>query len=186
MRSMSLTAPRTVSLTPFAPVADGVVRTLEVLIERPQEHMLRLRYILHANLGRLRIPEIAASRRTDELWKHTCFEAFLRAGEGTGYHELNAAPSTEWALYSFDDYRKGMTPTAIAEPPAIVTERGADRLIVDVRLHLKVLPPSRALALAAVLEDEGGSLSYWALKHAAAKPDFHHPGSFAFELGRFA
>ena len=39
-----------------------------------------------------------------------------------------------------------------------------------------------ALALAAVIEEEGGRLSYWALRHAAGKPDFHHPEAFALEL----
>jgi len=38
------------------------------------------------------------------------------------------------------------------------------------------------LALAAVVEDERGMLSYWALRHPAGKPDFHHPDAFALEL----
>jgi hypothetical protein len=32
------------------------------------------------------------------------------------------------------------------------------------------------------VEDRSGSLSYWALRHAAGKPDFHHPDAFALEL----
>lgn len=175
-------APRTVHLTPFAPAAGGAVRSLDVQIERTHSHALRLRYLLHADLKRLRIPEPKPARRTDELWKHTCFEAFLRAAEGAGYQEVNVAPSSEWALYSFDDYRQGMVPTNVPQPPAIHIDRTADRLTIDVQIDLKVLPPSRALALAAVLEDDGGSLSYWALKHAATKPDFHHPDGFTLEI----
>jgi hypothetical protein len=38
------------------------------------------------------------------------------------------------------------------------------------------------LALSAVIEDEDGVLSYWALKHPAGKPDFHHRDAFALEL----
>ena len=42
--------------------------------------------------------------------------------------------------------------------------------------------PGSALALAAVIEDEAGALSYWALRHAAGVPDFHHPDAYALEL----
>jgi hypothetical protein len=38
------------------------------------------------------------------------------------------------------------------------------------------------LALAAVLEDRDGRLSYWALEHPSERPDFHHPNSFVLEL----
>jgi len=188
------TAPRVVSLQPFsaekgpaekpasASAAGGAVQSLEVQVIQADTQTLHLRYVLNANLGRLRIPAVKASARTDELWKHTCFEAFLRAREGTAYHELNASPSTEWALYSFDDYRNGMAPVTRTEPPRILIEQSAQRLTVDVQLSLKTLPASRAVALAAVIEDDGGSLSYWALKHPAGRPDFHHADGFALEL----
>jgi hypothetical protein len=32
--------------------------------------------------------------------------------------------------------------------------------------------------LTAVIEDQAGGLSYWALAHASEKPDFHRPESF--------
>jgi hypothetical protein len=38
------------------------------------------------------------------------------------------------------------------------------------------------LGLSAVIEDESGALSYWALRHVPGKPDFHHPQAFAMEL----
>jgi hypothetical protein len=38
------------------------------------------------------------------------------------------------------------------------------------------------LGLAAVVEDKARVLSYWALKHPAEKPDFHHSDSFVVEL----
>ncbi|HEU4623454.1 MAG TPA: DOMON-like domain-containing protein [Steroidobacteraceae bacterium] len=142
---------------------------------------LHLKYILRADLARLRIPEPRPAARTDELWRHTCFEAFLRARTGTSYHEINASPSTEWAVYAFADYRQGMSPADVA-PPSIHVTRTPRELVVDLHVDLKLLPPSRALALAAVIEDGSGSLSYWALKHPAAKPDFHHLGGFVLEL----
>jgi hypothetical protein len=38
------------------------------------------------------------------------------------------------------------------------------------------------LALAAVVEEDDGRLSYWALQHAPGNPDFHHPECFTLEL----
>jgi hypothetical protein len=181
MARMPFTSPRIVSLVPFAPVGGGVVQGLDVQVGYVAGDALNLQYTLRADLARVRVPEAKSARRTDELWRHTCFEAFLRARTGTGYHEVNASPSTEWAVYSFDDYRQGMAPADVPAP-AIRVARSARELVVEVHVDLKVLPPSRALALAAVIEDESGSLSYWALKHPAAKPDFHHAGGFVLEL----
>src|ERR1051325_8085186 len=108
MRLMSSsTASRTVRLMPYATVADGSVQSLEVQVECTAR-ALNLRYSLNADLSRLKVPALKSTRRAHELWKHNCFEAFLRAATGTGYCEVNVAPSTEWAMYSFDDYRQGM------------------------------------------------------------------------------
>jgi hypothetical protein len=38
------------------------------------------------------------------------------------------------------------------------------------------------IALTAVVEDAAGELSYWSLRHAAGKPDFHHAEGFVLEL----
>ena len=38
------------------------------------------------------------------------------------------------------------------------------------------------LGLSAVLEYQNLELSYWALCHPGAQPDFHHPNSFVIEL----
>ena len=39
-----------------------------------------------------------------------------------------------------------------------------------------------ALGLSAVIEDADGALSYWALAHPAAKPDFHHREAFTLKI----
>jgi hypothetical protein len=38
------------------------------------------------------------------------------------------------------------------------------------------------LALAAVIEERRGRLSYWGLAHPPGKPDFHHPENFLVRL----
>jgi hypothetical protein len=168
-------------LYPSTPIRHSPIRAVHVEIGVAPE-MLHLRYTLRGELNRLRIPKAKPSCQTDELWRHTCFEAFLRVDTGVAYHELNVAPSTEWALYAFNDYRRGMKPVHVAQPPPIRVDRDDYSLTVYVQLDLKVLPPSRALALAAVIEGDDGRLSYWALKHPAAKPDFHHADGFVLEI----
>jgi hypothetical protein len=39
-----------------------------------------------------------------------------------------------------------------------------------------------AAGLAAVIEDRDGALSWWALSHRAAAPDFHDPATFTMRL----
>jgi hypothetical protein len=41
---------------------------------------------------------------------------------------------------------------------------------------------ARRLALSAVIEEVDGALSYWALRHAPGKPDFHHRDTFALSV----
>jgi hypothetical protein len=65
--------------------------------------------------------------------------------------------------------------------------RAENRLELDAIIRSDRLPalhpavPLR-LALSAVIEEDGGMLSYWALKHPPGKPDFHHPDAFALEI----
>ncbi|MBS0296210.1 MAG: DOMON-like domain-containing protein [Proteobacteria bacterium] len=152
-----------------------------VAVEAVREHSgaLRLRYEVSGGVGVL-MPALRPGARTDELWRHTCFEAFVQAREG--YYEFNCSPSTEWAAYRFSAYRKDMTP---AELPAPFIEPAADGLhaVLDLSLlpGLDVQSPWR-LGLSAILEDRTGAKSYWALAHAPGKPDFHSPHAFALEL----
>ena len=72
-------------------------------------------------------------------------------------------------------------------PPEIVVRFLENRLELDATVRLSDLGGSRGggtlkLALTAVLEDDSGTLSYWALKHAPGKPDFHHREGFVLEL----
>jgi hypothetical protein len=66
----------------------------------------------------------------------------------------------------------------------IDVRRFDDRLELDATLQLASLQAARnlKLALTAVVEDDSGNLSYWALRHAPGKPDFHHPNGFVLEL----
>lgn len=104
-----------------------------------------------------------------------------------GYYELNFAPSRQWAVYRFDAYREAMCATRLDAPPEISVRRFDDRLEVDAAVTLQDLialqgAPRLRVGLSAVVEGESGTLSYWALKHAPGKPDFHDPDCFVLEL----
>ena len=150
---------------------------------------LMFRYVLRAEISHVRIPRAMSAERTDGLWKHTCFEAFVAPADAPGYHEFNFSPSLDWAIYRFSAYREGMSPAEIGPAPEISVRRGDAGLELRsaVRLgHLADLRDARHLriALAAVIEDENGRLSYWGLRHPPGKPDFHHPNGFVLEVAR--
>ena len=139
-------------------------------------------YRLEGEIGRLLIPAQTSPRRVDRLWQHTCFEAFI-AGDGGGYYECNFSPSTEWAVYRFSGYRAGMTAVESMQSPRVSVHGEADCLTLDAVIELERLPESPLrMALAAVVEEADGHLSFWALAHPSGNPDFHHADSFILAL----
>lgn len=144
-------------------------------------------YVLHEKPGRLRLPERHGGARTDGLWRHTCFEAFVSATGSTGYYEFNFSPAGDWAAYAFSHYRDGMTNVALVAAPGVHVEGKDTCLELSATVDLAGLTdltaaPHLQVALSAVVEDTEGALSYWALQHAPGKPDFHHPDGFILEL----
>src|SRR5262245_48118182 len=131
---------------------------------------LSVRFILAADFDRLRIPPRRRPRFADGLWRHTCFEVFV-ASRSRAYREYNFSPSGEWASYDFASYRRrvGARPR---RPSVRVLRNG---------LQAKV-PAGARIGLAAVIEEKNGTLSYWALRHAPGRPDFHHRRAFALRL----
>lgn len=159
------------------------VRSLNARLERQADGAQRFRYVLDGHVSRLRIPAPLAPSRMDNLWKLTCFEAFLAPADAPLYYEMNFSPSSQWALYRFDAYREGMRAAEIAKPPAISVRRSDYHMELDATLNLDELPELTGksawkIALSAVIESEDGRMSYWALRHPAGKPDFHHADGF--------
>jgi hypothetical protein len=67
---------------------------------------------------------------------------------------------------------------ALTEAPPDLPQGGTDA-------RLAGAPPVTGgwqLGLTAVVEAADGSLSYWALRHPVARPDFHHRDGFAQTL----
>ncbi len=146
---------------------------------------VRFSYRLTGDLLSLAIPRRRSPQRAERLWEHTCFEAFVAPGRGSRYFELNFSPSTQWAAYVFDDYRKGMQPLALAAAPAIAVASAPNELHVTAALEVGELaeaPWPWRIGLTAVVEDRTGGRAYFALEHPRENPDFHDAGSFALLL----
>lgn len=159
-----------------------------VRVDRMSEDLLILYYQVQGDIDRLQLPAQHRSAHADGLWQHTCFEAFVRADQARSYVEFNFSPSSEWAVYRFDDYRRGMKAVQPQHAPKIICRRREERLEADVDVHLSGLLPQAdlRLALAVVLEDQQGQISHWALAHPPGGADFHHDDGFALNLSRAA
>lgn len=145
---------------------------------------LVLKYSVEGEISRLHLPDPVLPARRDGLWRHTCFEAFLLAEGSSVYDEFNFAPSGEWACYQFAAYRAAMASPEVARPPKIRLVSTTRCLELEARIDPDPAAHRWRLGLAAVLEQQDGSLSYWALAHPPGKPDFHHAAGFALSLAR--
>lgn len=160
----------------------SALRGIKASIAREPESV-QVTYVLEGDIDRLRIPPPRPPRIAERLWQHTCCELFIAHADVpahlSGYREFNFSPSGEWAAYGFQRYREG---ALLVETSAVIVVRRAPG-----RLELSASVPfggkaRLSIGLSAVVEDESGALSYWALRHAPGKPDFHHPDAFAMKL----
>jgi hypothetical protein len=134
-----------------------------------------------APADRFVIPPIAEPWRADELWRTTCFEAFVAPAGGDSYREWNFAPRGNWAAYDFTGYREGMAKADVRSPPYIRMEDNFTWWTVGATIAVAA-DQNWDLALSAVLEEKDGTKSYWALAHPPEKPDFHSRDCFIATL----
>jgi hypothetical protein len=161
------------------------VRTIQARVSRARDGGIAITYSLDGQITRLSLPAKSAASRVDGLWQHTCFEAFVAVKGAPAYREFNFAPSGQWAAYAFQGYRDGGSlPQAL--DPQITLRSSANHLELDAlicRESLSALPMNARwlLGLSAVIEEDDGVMSYWALKHPPGPPDFHDASGFVLE-----
>ena len=162
---------------PLTPCA--FIDAVAVAIQTLPHSAMRYVYEVRGDIRQLDIPGARLPVRTNDLWRQTCFEAFLREPGTSVYDEFNFAPSGEWAAYRFEHYRSGMVELELGSMPAIACHQSHDLLRVEVLVgSSECTAPALQLGLSAVLRDRTGTISYWALRHAPGKPDFHHDHAF--------
>ena len=178
--------------TPCGPALTLSVRlALAGAVVGPQAQAgLLLSYQLSGDVAALQLPAPATPGPADGLWQHTCFELFTAVPGEAAYQEFNFSPSGQWAAYRFgaervrDPVAERLHP---APAPWIDLYQTADTLTLQAWLPLSAWPAHAAqqtlqLGLSAVLEDRHGQLSYWALQHPSAQPDFHHRSGLSLAL----
>lgn len=182
-----------VPLTAHSRDGPGPVRALSVSGALRSSGVLALEFEVTADLSKLRFaPATCHARRSDELWRQTCFELFAARDDEPAYCEFNFTPSGEWAAYTFAGYRSSRRDAA-QHRIDVSTQAAADgplRLRARMNLATALGLDAQTLAHAswrlncsAIIEDNAGALSYWAVHHAGTQPDFHDRAGFAIALG---
>ena len=151
----------------------------------PEAKGLALRFELRGDLAQVRLPTAQSPGPAEGLWQHSCFEAFVAPATGEAYQEFNFSPSGQWAHYRFQRERLRERTSAMSAAPHCRWTTQGRSLRLDVQVAGSDLPATSAsllMGLSAVIETQDGALSYWALHHPAAHPDFHHRGGWTMRL----
>lgn len=169
-------------LVPHPANPPAQVRGVSAKVIGHDANWLRLRWRIERSAA-LVVPPFAGKGRADGLWQTTCFEAFLKPAGGAPYVELNLSPSERWAAYDFAAPREGMTERPMPREPDAAMRQGSSFAIFDAAVPAQGLPQTECvMGLTAVIEEEGGTKSYWALSHTGDTPDFHDPACFTARL----
>lgn len=159
-------------LKPYVEVDKGL--KLESRIDF-KNGLLCLDYTLSADSSKLQVklPKFEKAQRQDELWKSTCFEAFLFFNE-PDYLEINISPSGAWNTYSFSSYRKDMVMTEDLNLTHLSSSHSDHEFHLEACFDYNIKKYPYSIQLCAVLKDiKTGVLNYWALEHDNKNPDFH-------------
>ncbi|MEQ1551565.1 DOMON-like domain-containing protein [Sphingorhabdus sp.] len=161
-----------------------IVQGFTVEIERQGTGRIWIRYHVEAPVDDLELGLPGEPERRDELWRTTCFEAFVQAAGSDSYQEFNFAPSSAWAAYSFTGYREGMAELPMSSVPELGNDASESHFALEAIFDLpsELYDKELQMAVTAVIEALDGTKSYWSLAHPAGAPDFHHPDCFTLRL----
>jgi hypothetical protein len=160
------------------------IETIEICCQVTPAGSLWLRYYIEVPEPMLVVANTQEPARTDDLWKTTCFEAFLAIGDEPEYLEFNFSAATLWAAYQFCEYREGRSNLALSAVPEIYLDMSNSHFALEATVQL---PPQWqqgrfTIGVTVVAEEPSGTKSYWALDHKKAEPDFHDRSCFTLQL----
>jgi len=160
------------------------ISSVDVDVELAPNGKLWMRYHVEGKLDKIELAAPHEPRRTDYLWKHTCFETFITRADQSNYIEFNFCPSKRWAAYQFSDYRENAGDLPMTAPPAIQSDAGNGHFAIEVEL---MLPEGwrngeMLMGITTIIEEVSGNLSYWALKHPGETQEFHDRDCFIHKL----
>lgn len=160
------------------------VDSIDVQVTLKPGGRLWMRYHIECDPAHVQLSDPADPLRTDFLWHRTCFETFITRGGQSQYIEFNFCPSSRWAAYQFTDYREGAADLPVEEAPAIHLDLSETHIAIEADV---LLPESwrdgpMMMGITTIIEDEEGTLSYWALAHPGDKQEFHDRSCFIHPL----
>ena len=142
---------------------------------------LKISYKIQGDLEKIILPSANDTvKRQDNLWQTTCFEFFLAIFHSRKYWEFNIAPTGDWNVYYFTEYRRGMrTATAFTQLPFEV-KRNNSTYELTTQINIDTISRDTFLetAVTTVIGDTNHNLSYWAITHPGTQADFHRRDSF--------
>ncbi|MDM7952805.1 MAG: DOMON-like domain-containing protein [Cyanobium sp. CZS 25K] len=172
-------------LRPFVAGPPSPALQLEGEVSR-EAGRLRLSFRLGGAIEAVHLASpVPSPSRRDGLWSTTCFECFWGVEGERPYWELNLSPAGHWNVYRLEDYRLGLRPEPGYDLPLHRVCRHDELLTLHLDLPLPPAIPSGVplqVAIASVIEDRSGQLSYWALAHPGVEPDFHRRDAFLLRL----
>ncbi len=162
------------------PLTEALKLSAKSLRSSPQ--VIELEFIVEGPLHSISWADLNSEpvQRRDELWKSTCFEAFLSlsAEPSQPYLEINCSPRGDWNIYSFDSYRQGMTPSPDLVAQLIKRDVQPEYAVFTVQIRGPLPSEPLLTSLTAVVQFVDGTISYWALQHSQEKPNFHDKSTF--------
>src|SRR3569623_999928 len=175
-------------LVPHPNFPTSYVKGVSVIANRPAKNELGFRFFVAGDIRELEIPAAehpSDQVRRDELWRSTCFEAFVRPSSDPAYFETNLSPAGHWAVYQFDGYRAALRDAAASHRWFRSDSRHPDRYDISGDFLFDDLNSDRGrwrVNLPDIIEAIDGNKSYWALAHAPGPPDFHNQECFIATL----
>lgn len=171
-------------LVPFSLTQISDLFSVETKIESLHSEKLVIHYHIHGPLEKILIPKLLSEKsRQDELWRHTCLEAFFSSEltASSPYFEINCSPSGNWNAYGFSSYRQGMCLANLTVELTQV-EINSESAVFEICISGTCLRHAKHCGITSILEFNDGSKAYFALKHPGNQADFHLKDSFIISL----
>ncbi len=162
----------------------AAVSAIAADVTRNADGGMTMKYRVEGSIAEFVLADAGSTQRSHHLWRHTCFEVFVRLAGDACYQEFNFAPSSHWAAYGFTGRRSGMHDLELDNAPHIVATTDGDDFVLTATVPELALPHERPweIGLSVIIEESAGNLSFWALAHPPGAADFHHNDCFAFTL----
>ncbi len=127
-------------------------------------------------------PTTPLEGRHMNLWQNTCFEVFLQPDTLPlrKYFEVNLSVNKAWNVFAFEDYRTPQPPTEFVGAEILKFKVDSENLKVRIKFNGLNFTKLKVSCCAVVALKDLGT-TYWSIKHADQKPNFHHFESFITE-----